>query len=121
MKNTYSVVVPTYNEESTIQDCLESILEATDSPEAVEILVVDGESTDKTRQLVQEYESMDDSCVTLLTEYEGSTSAALNLGIRRSSNDIIVFVGGTVPSAQHSLPVLTRRSKKPMRMWLGAS
>lgn len=94
----YSVVVPTYNEEATIGDCLQSLLEAVDHTDAVEILVVDGESTDATRDLVMDFATEHDA-ISLHTEYKGSTAAALNVGIERSRNDIVVFVGGhsTVP------------------------
>lgn len=93
LRETYSVVVPTYNEEATIGDCLRSLLDATDGTDAVEILVVDGESTDATRDIVTNLAAEYDA-VSLHTEHEGSTAAALNVGIERSRNDIVVFVGG---------------------------
>lgn len=47
-KTNLSVVLATYNEEENIKKCLESI-----SDIASEIIVVDGESTDHTRQIAK--------------------------------------------------------------------
>ena len=51
---TVSVLLPTLNERATVVDCLESLL-AQDYQRLVEILVVDGGSTDGTRDLVAAY------------------------------------------------------------------
>ena len=45
-----SIVLPTLNERAFIRDCLDSLL-AQDYPEIGEILVVDGGSTDGTREI----------------------------------------------------------------------
>src|SRR5687768_14970041 len=45
-----SVVLATYNEESNIGDCLESIKDIAD-----EIIIVDGSSTDKTVEIAKKY------------------------------------------------------------------
>lgn len=49
-QNKLSVVLSTYNEEKNIGDCLESVKDIAD-----EIVVVDGSSTDKTREIANEY------------------------------------------------------------------
>ena len=46
-----SVIVPAYNEEGYIKDCLESILTQTVNPD--EIIVIDNNSTDKTAQIAR--------------------------------------------------------------------
>lgn len=46
-----SVVVPTYNEERNIERCLESLHGQTVPRESVEIIVVDGDSLDRTREI----------------------------------------------------------------------
>lgn len=93
LQYTYSVIVPTYNEEQTIDDCLRSLVRADFPNGLVEIIVVDGESTDRTRDIVTDF-SRDHEFVSLHTEYEGSTAAALNVGIEQSTNEVVVFVGG---------------------------
>jgi glycosyltransferase involved in cell wall biosynthesis len=48
-----SVVIPTYNEENNIVACIESLLNQTLPRDEYEIIVVDGNSTDRTRELAE--------------------------------------------------------------------
>jgi len=48
-----SVVVPTYNEEQNIERCLESLADQTVPRETYEVIVVDGNSKDRTRELAE--------------------------------------------------------------------
>lgn len=48
-----SVVVPTYNEEKNIEDCLKSVADQTVAREDIEIIVVDGDSKDRTREIAE--------------------------------------------------------------------
>ena len=48
-----SVVVPTYNEEQNIERCLASLADQTVPRESYEIIVVDGDSKDRTRELAE--------------------------------------------------------------------
>ncbi|MBU0572831.1 glycosyltransferase family 2 protein [Patescibacteria group bacterium] len=49
-QNKLSVVLSTYNEEKNVGDCLESVKDIAD-----EIVVVDGSSTDRTREIAKEF------------------------------------------------------------------
>ncbi|MCM2466697.1 glycosyltransferase [Methanoculleus oceani] len=48
-----SIVVPTYNEEQNIERCLRSLADQTVPRETYEIIVVDGNSKDRTRELAE--------------------------------------------------------------------
>ncbi|MEM2936003.1 MAG: glycosyltransferase, partial [Candidatus Bathyarchaeia archaeon] len=78
-----SVVVPVRNGEATIGRLLDSLLEVDYDRGKVEVLVVDGNSTDKTREIVSKYP------VELLTEEGQGLNAARNTGIRNSGGKII--------------------------------
>lgn len=52
-KLTISVVIPAYNEERYIRNCLDSLKQQIDSPD--EIIVVDNNSTDQTNQICRQY------------------------------------------------------------------
>ncbi len=82
-----TVVVPVYNDQSHIGFLLESLL-AQDYPRnRVEILVVDNNSTDGSRDIVRRYP------VRLLEERDVQSSyAARNRGIRAASYDILAFI-----------------------------
>lgn len=50
-----SVIVGVRNEERFIEECIESLLNLDYLRDSYEIIIVDGMSTDKTRELVQKY------------------------------------------------------------------
>jgi len=50
-----SVVIPTYNEEKNIERCLRALEEQTIPREDFEIIVVDGQSSDRTIEIAQRY------------------------------------------------------------------
>jgi len=80
-----SVVVPVRNGEATIGRLLESLLEVDYDRGKVEVIVVDGNSTDRTREIVAKYP------VKLLTEEGRGLNAARNTGIRNSRGEIVAF------------------------------
>ncbi len=80
-----SVVLPTLDERAFIRDCLDSLLAQTyDGID--EILVVDGGSTDGTRQLV---ESLGPP-VRLVDNPRVTAAAAMNVGLAAARHDLIV-------------------------------
>jgi glycosyltransferase involved in cell wall biosynthesis len=54
-----SVIVPCRNEEASIADCLTSILQQELVPEEFEVIVADGASTDRTRDVVRRFAETD--------------------------------------------------------------
>jgi succinoglycan biosynthesis protein ExoA len=70
-----TVVVPALNEERAISACLDSVLVQTHR--SLEVLVLDGGSTDRTRAIVEEYQSVDDR-VRLVDNPRRIPPAALN-------------------------------------------
>jgi len=50
-----SVIVPAYNEEDYIKDCLDSLTNQDLSPDLFEIIVVDNNSSDKTKKIIQKF------------------------------------------------------------------
>lgn len=91
MKNTVkvSVVIPARNEEKSIRCFLDSVL-ANDYPQDdLEILIVDGMSTDRTAEIVREYAHRY-PFIRLLENPRRVIPAALNVGIREARGEIIV-------------------------------
>ena len=84
-----TVIVPCRNEEQYIARCLEAIL-ATEYPaDRLEVLVSDGRSDDRTRELAQAIADRDPR-VRILDNTRRITPAALNLAIRSASGEVIV-------------------------------
>lgn len=86
-----SVVIPTYNEEKVIEDCLESLSKQTYRD--LEIIVVDDGSTDSSKFKVQSAKlQLKIKNLRLLQQEHRGAGAARNLGTKHVSGDILVFV-----------------------------
>ena len=84
-----SVICPIYNEEKYIGKCFDSIL-AQDYPQTdLEVLFVDGMSSDQTRLIIQEYVSHY-PFLRLLNNPHKIVPYAMNIGLEASKGDIII-------------------------------
>lgn len=84
-----SIIIPAYNEERCIARCLDSILHNDYPKDLIEILVVDGKSTDRTQEIVQDY-AQRYPFVRLLENFKRIQAAAMNIGISKAEGDIIL-------------------------------
>jgi len=87
-----SVVIPMRNEERYIARCLDSVLSNDYPKERLEILVVDGMSTDRLREIVQNYIRRF-GFIRLLNNPKRIQAAALNIGLREAKGEIILRMG----------------------------
>lgn len=83
-----SIIIPTRNEEAYIGNVLESIIHQDYLLDEMEILVVDGMSTDKTCEIVQQYAN-NYSFINLLNNPLKTAPHALNLGIEKAQGELI--------------------------------
>ncbi|MFQ5779968.1 MAG: glycosyltransferase, partial [Nitrospiria bacterium] len=84
-----SIIIPCRNERDFIASCLDSIL-GNDYPfRLIEILVVDGMSTDGTRGIVEAY-AQHHTFIRLLDNPKKLTPAALNVGVKNAMGEIII-------------------------------
>src|SRR4051812_33215364 len=88
-----SIVVPVRNEEQHIRGTLRQLLEFDAEVIPYEILVVDGESTDRTRDIVREMQSRH-PIIRLFSNGKRLSSAARNIAVRNARGDFIVIVDG---------------------------
>jgi len=93
-----SVAVPTRNEERTIRACLEALLAQDYARDRFEVIVLDGRSGDRTREIVEEVAAAADVPIRLLDNPRGSVPAALNRAIEAAEGEFLVRVDG------HSMP-----------------
>lgn len=84
-----SVVIPAYNEEGVIIDCLSSLDRQSHSN--FEVIIVDDASTDSTPKLVKEYKSDKYKLIFIKQNHKGP-GAGRNLGSERATGEILVFV-----------------------------
>lgn len=98
-----TVIVPTRDEERYIAATLDSILATTYPADRLEVLVVDGQSRDRTPAVVTEYAARQPA-VRLLDNPKRTAPAALNIGIRAARGDIIVRMDAHVVYPPEYLP-----------------
>ncbi|MFA5839209.1 MAG: glycosyltransferase family 2 protein [Candidatus Margulisiibacteriota bacterium] len=88
-----TAIVLCRNEAKFITTCLDSII-ANDYPkDKLEILVVDGMSTDGTREIIKEYENKF-TFVKLVDNPRKITPCAFNRGIKAAKGEIVIILGG---------------------------
>jgi succinoglycan biosynthesis protein ExoA len=97
-----TVVMPVRNEERHIARTVEQLLCQRRDGIDVEILIVDGRSTDRTREIVNGIAKRHAE-VRLFDNSRGLSSAARNIGIRHSRGEFVVIVDGhcEIPSQQY--------------------
>lgn len=84
-----SVIVPAYNVDKYISECIESILNS--SYKDIELILVDDGSTDNSANIIKHYESMD--CrVKTISQSNAGAAAARNKGVLNCTGDYIAFV-----------------------------
>lgn len=84
MNKLLTVVIPTYNMERLLPNCLESLLHGS-MAERTEILVVNDGSTDTSGRIAEEYAKKYPDIVTAIQKENGGHGSAINIGIQRAS------------------------------------
>ena len=85
----FSVIIPAYNAEKAISRCLQSVTAS--SYEAIEVIVVNDGSTDRTAEMVEEF-IKSDKRIMLFSQPNAGPSTARNNGMKYVSGDVITFV-----------------------------
>ncbi|HHV97617.1 MAG TPA: glycosyltransferase [Clostridiaceae bacterium] len=91
MNSLISVIVPIYNAEKYLPQCIESILSQT--YKNLEIILINDGSTDNSLSICNYYKSLDNRIIVIDKPNEG-VSATRNLGIKLAKGDYISFVDG---------------------------
>ncbi len=91
MTKTVSIIVPCYNEQSTIHLLLNAIHRQTYPRSMMEVVIADGGSTDGTRAAIQDWQAAHpDLQVNLVDNPKKIIPAGLNTAIKAASGEIIV-------------------------------
>ncbi len=84
-----SVVIPVYNAEKYLRQCIESLLNQTLSD--IEIIFVDDGSTDKSAEIISKY-AESDSRILLLRQKNKYAGSARNTGLDAAKGEYIIFL-----------------------------
>jgi len=132
MSPLISVIITTKNEEANIENCLKSILAQTYLKELIEIIVVDNNSTDKTKEIVSVIASRrqadhsschsrvggnPESLKIKLFNHGPERSAQRNYGVEQSSGEYFLYLDadmtlspGVIKECVDKFPVIARSS-----------
>ena len=87
---TVSIIIPCRNEEQYIEECMLSFIEMDYPNELLEIIVVDGNSSDRTRSLIEKFQKTY-PLIKLIPNPKTFTPFALNIGIKSASGNFIMI------------------------------
>lgn len=92
-----TIIIPVRNEEKYIEDTLASLASQDYPSERFEIIVVDGMSTDATRNTVEQFIAENSNVNIILLENPGLLSSrARNIGVRAAQGTLIGIIDGHV-------------------------
>lgn len=103
-----SVIIPAYNEEKTIETTFNSILASDYPKEKLEIIFVNDGSKDKTLQVANKFKK---NGIKIFSKKNGGKGSALNLGIKKSTGEIIFSMDADTIVDPKSLKNMTRYFK----------
>ncbi|WP_314853272.1 glycosyltransferase family A protein, partial [uncultured Granulicatella sp.] len=84
-----SVIIPVYNVENYLEECLKSV--QTQTYTNIEVILVNDGSTDKSKLICERY-CQENSRFLLINQENQGLSAARNKGVEISTGEYIVFV-----------------------------
>ena len=84
---TFSVITVTYNAADVIEDTIQSVISQT--YHHIEYIIIDGQSTDGTMDIIQKYRDRID---TVVSESDKGLYDAMNKGMRRATGDYLCFL-----------------------------
>ena len=90
MNPAISVVVPAYNKEPYIKQCMDSLVNQT--LKNIEIIVVDDASTDNTLQILRDYEKKDSRVKIIAKDHNCGRHVARKTGVQETIGDYVLFV-----------------------------
>ena len=107
-----SVIIPIYNEEPHLRQCLDSILAQT--LQEIEVLCVDDGSTDRSPEILQAYASKDNR-IYIFRQRNQYAGAARNLGMKYARGRYLSFLDGDdyfEPDTDEQLPLMGKRKNR---------
>lgn len=83
-----SVIVPVYNVEEYIEECIESIVNQT--LKEIEIIIVNDGTKDNSMKKIEKY--LSDSRIVIINKENGSISSARNAGLKIARGEYVTFI-----------------------------
>lgn len=84
-----SIIIPVYNADLYLEQCLESILSQT--LKNIEIICVDDGSTDKSLSIIEKYE-LTDKRISIIKQKHYNSGKARNIGLKHANGEYVLFI-----------------------------
>jgi len=121
-----SVIVPVYNAEHTLKECVDSIL--TQSINDFELILVDDGSKDLSPEMCDEY-AIQDNRIVVIHKQNGGVSSARNAGLEIAKGKWIIFIDSddsitngyfeNIDNAQEDILICGFKKKKGQHLYNG--
>lgn len=85
-----SYVTVCFNSEKTIEDTIKSVLEQSDDD--FEYIIIDGKSSDKTLNIIQDYQKLYPDKITYISEKDNGIYDAMNKGIKLAKGKLLCMI-----------------------------
>jgi len=110
-----TVIVPVRNGEKTIEPLLESLQKLDYKNDKVEVIIVDGNSSDTTQDIVKKYP------VKLVVEKRKGLNVARNTGIKKGNGEIVAFTDSDCIVPSNWIAKIVENFKNPQVSCVGGS
>jgi len=104
-----SVIIPIYNVEAYLAECLESVCAQT--LQDIEIICVDDCSTDASRTILEEYSAKDSRVKAIFKEHNEGTLRARNTAVAQAKGEYILFLDSDDYLKEETCQVLYQEAK----------
>jgi glycosyltransferase involved in cell wall biosynthesis len=109
-----SVIIPTFNRAACLTTCLAALAAQTTDPATFEIIVVDNNSSDNTREATLEFARLHPTlCIRYVPEARQGLSYARNCGIAAARGQILCFLDDDAPPLPEWLAALKQGFLNP--------
>lgn len=93
MKYEISMIMPVYNGEKFIENAMNSIINQTFGFKNIEVIIIDDNSTDNTKNIIKEYSIKYKNCKCIfLKNNSGTPGKSRNIGMKNASGKYIMFI-----------------------------
>lgn len=100
-----SIIIPAYNVEQYIGNCLDSIFNQQIETDKLEVIVVNDGSKDKTEDVVKNFTSQHPNLIYIYQENQGQ-SVARNTGLHRATGDLVWYVDSDDATTKNSIKTI---------------
>lgn len=111
-----SVIVPSFNSNRFIRECLESLRQ--EYVDGVEYLLIDGGSADSTMTIVREFNGL---FAAIISEKDGGQSDAINKGFSMATGRYFTWLNSDDALCPGALALIVRFLKRKSGLWYSAN